>query len=187
MGNAELYKVVLLLGSNLPLGELSPDQIIEEADKEIVDALLPDYLVVESLEDAVFTTEIISTTPCGEFEQTKGADGQVVQTPDFSNQILCCVTDKSMTEVLDQTQRIEKLFGRMRTYKEKNGIYQSRTLDIDILQAFRREGADKVADNGADKTTVWTEITMNTPRLTIPHPQIGTRPFVSVLLNKVKI
>ena len=42
MGNAELYKVVLLLGSNLPLGELSPDQIIEEADKEIVDALLPD-------------------------------------------------------------------------------------------------------------------------------------------------
>ena len=175
MGNAELYKVVLLLGSNLPLGELSPDQIIEEADKEIVDALLPDYLVVESLEDAVFTTEIISTTPCGEFEQTKGADGQVVQTPDFSNQILCCVTDKSMTEVLDQTPRIEKLFGRMRTYKEKNGIY------------FRREGADKMADSGADKTTVWTEITMNTPRLTIPHPQIGTRPFVSVLLNKVKI
>ncbi|MBP5692635.1 MAG: 2-amino-4-hydroxy-6-hydroxymethyldihydropteridine diphosphokinase [Bacteroidales bacterium] len=187
MENMELYKVVLLLGSNLPLGNLSPEQIIEEADKEIVDALLPDYLVVESLEEAVYTTDIISTQPCGEFEETRNEKGEAVPTPDFMNQVLCCITDKAPEEVLSQTQRIEKLFGRMRTYKEKNGIFQNRTLDIDILKAFKHGGADKTADKGEDKTTVWTEIEMNTPKLIIPHPQIKTRPFVSVLLNKLKI
>ena len=60
-----LFKVVLLLGSNLPLGRLSPEQIIAEADKEIIDALLPDYLEVEALEDAVSATEITVTDPCG--------------------------------------------------------------------------------------------------------------------------
>lgn len=187
MAEQQLYKVVLLLGSNLPLGNLSPEQIIEEADKEIVDALLPDYLVVESLEEAVFSTEIISTQPCGDFEETKDDKGEAVPTPDFMNQVLCCITDKTPEEVLTQTQRIEKLFGRMRTYKEKNGIYQNRTLDIDILEAYKREGADKMADKMADKKPHWVEIKMDTPRLTIPHPQIGTRPFVSVLLNKLKI
>lgn len=187
MAEQQLYKVVLLLGSNLPLGHLSLEQIIEEADKEIVDALLPDYLVVESLEEAVFATEIISTQPCGDFEETKDEKGETVPTPEFKNQVLCCITDKTPEEVLTQTQRIEKLFGRMRTYKEKNGIYQNRTLDIDILKAFKGGGADKAADKVEDKTTVWTEIEMNTPKLTIPHPQIKTRPFVSVLLNKLKI
>ena len=42
MENRVLYKVILLLGSNLPLGKMSPEQIIEEADKELIDALLPD-------------------------------------------------------------------------------------------------------------------------------------------------
>ena len=187
MEGLDLYKVVLLLGSNLPLGHMTSEQIIEEADKEIVDALLPDFLVVESLEDAVSSTDIISTQPCGEFEKTIGEDGEVLETPTFSNQVLCCITDKNMEQVLDQIQRIENLFGRMRTYKEKGVIYQNRTLDIDILKAFKMTPADKTPDKGADKKALWTEIKINTPRLIIPHPQIGTRPFVSVLLDKLKI
>ena len=75
-----LFKVVLLLGSNLPLGKLSPEQIIAEADKEIIDALLPDYLEVEALEDAVSTTEITVTDPCGKFEEK--------DPPKFYNQVL---------------------------------------------------------------------------------------------------
>ena len=82
-----LYKVVLLLGSNLPLGRLTPEQIIAEADKEIIDALLPDYLEVESLEDAVSTTETITTEPCGKFEEDNP--------PKFFNQVLSCITDKT--------------------------------------------------------------------------------------------
>ena len=75
-----LFKVVLLLGSNLPLGRLSPEQIIAEADKEIIDALLPDYLEVEALEDAVSATEITVTDPCGKFEEK--------DPPKFYNQVL---------------------------------------------------------------------------------------------------
>lgn len=169
-----LYKVVLLLGSNLPLGRLSPEQIIAEADKEIIDALLPDYLEVEALEEAVSATEITATEPCGKFEEENP--------PKFFNQVLSCITDKTPEEVLGQTQRIEKLFGRMRTYKEKGVIYQSRTLDIDILRAFKGRWADKKADKGADKGVYWAEIKSDNPALVLPHPQVESRPFVKPLM-----
>ena len=174
MENNCLYKVVLLLGSNLPLGRLTPEQIIAEADKEIIDALLPDYLEVEALEDAVCATEITVTEPCGKFEEK--------DPPKFFNQVLSCITDKTPQEVLVQTQRIEKLFGRMRTYKEKGEIYQSRTLDIDILKAYKKQGADKKADKGADKKAYWVEIKSDTKELTLPHPQVETRAFVKPLM-----
>jgi len=179
MENRALYKVILLLGSNLPLGKMSPEQIIEEADKELIDALLPDYLEVGALEEAVFTTPVIQTEPVGKFEEEKTADGRPVKTPVFSNQILLCLTDKDPMEVLDQIQRIENLFGRMRTYKEKGLVYQSRTLDIDILKVFKTAWADKVAD----KRAFWTELEIDNERLTIPHPQVESRPFVKELLD----
>ncbi|MBR6466003.1 MAG: 2-amino-4-hydroxy-6-hydroxymethyldihydropteridine diphosphokinase [Bacteroidales bacterium] len=174
MENNCLYKVVLLLGSNLPLGRLTPERIIAEADKEIIDALLPDYLEVEALEDAVSATEITATEPCGKFEEK--------DPPKFCNQVLSCITDKTPQEVLVQTQRIEKLFGRMRTYKEKGEIYQNRTLDIDILKAYKKQGADKKADKGADKKVYWIEIKSDTKELTLPHPQVETRAFVKPLM-----
>ena len=174
MENNCLYKVVLLLGSNLPLGRLTPEQIIAEADKEIIDALLPDYLEVEALEDAVSATEIAVTEPCGKFEEK--------DPPKFYNQVISCITDKTPEDVLVQTQRIEKLFGRMRTYKEKGEIYQSRTLDIDILKAYKKKGADKKADNGEDKKAYWAEIKSDTKELTLPHPQVETRAFVKPLM-----
>lgn len=174
MMEKSLYKVVLLLGSNLPLGRLTPEQIIAEADKEIIDALLPDYLEVEALEDAVSATEITVTEPCGKFEEK--------DPPKFFNQVLSCITDKNPAEVLAQTQRVEKLFGRMRTYKEKGVIYQSRTLDIDILKAYKNLGADKKADKWEDKKAHWVEIKSDTKELTLPHPQIETRDFVKPLM-----
>lgn len=169
-----LYKVVLLLGSNLPLGRLTPQQIIAEADREIIDALLPDYLEVEALEDAVSATEITVTEPCGKFEEK--------DPPKFYNQVLSCITGKTPQEVLVQTQRIEKLFGRMRTYKEKGVVYESRTLDIDILKAYKRSGADKEADKRADKKAYWVEIKSDNPKLVLPHPQVESRPFVKPLM-----
>ena len=179
MKNKELYKVVLLLGSNLPLGKMSPAMIIEEADKEIIDALLPDYLEVGSLEEAASATEIVETEPCGKFEEENP--------PKFFNQVLSCITDKEPMDVLKETQRIERLFGRMRTYKEKGKVYQSRTLDIDILKAYKCPPADstpdKKADNVADKMAQWVEIESNIPELILPHPQIETRPFVKSLIE----
>lgn len=175
MENRELYKVVLLLGSNLPLGKMSPAMIIEEADKEIIDALLPDYLEVGSLEEAASATEIVETEPCGKFEEENP--------PKFFNQVLSCITDKAPIDVLREIHRIERLFGRMRTYKEKGKVYQSRTLDIDILRAYKCPPADKWPDNRADNTVQWVEIESNTPELILPHPQIETRPFVKDLIE----
>jgi len=185
MEKRKRYKVLLLLGSNLPLGRMTPRQIIEEADREIIDALLPDYLEVGSLDEAVFTTDIMQTKPCGKFEKTLDKEGKEIETPEFSNQILGCITDKSPMEVLDQIQRIEKLFGRMRTYKEKGVVYQSRTLDIDILKVYEEGRADKKADKGADKEAFWSEIKIDNDRLTVPHPQVETRPFVKELLKQI--
>ncbi len=185
MKDSTLYKVVLLLGSNLPLGNLCPKQIIEEAGKEIVDALLPDYLEVDTLQDAVNATEIVETEPCGPFEKQLDENGEVKPVPSFSNQVLVCQTALSPQQVLLQTQRIERLFGRMRTYKVKGEVYQSRTLDIDILQVFEKQRADKVADRMADKNTEWVEIKSNTESLILPHPQIETRGFVKPLLKKL--
>ena len=77
----------------------------------------------------------------------------------------------------------------MRTYKEKGEVYQSRTLDIDILRAYKGNVADKREDKGADKKAYWIEIKSENPKLILPHPQIGTRAFVKPLmasLNKRK-
>lgn len=185
MKDRKLYKVILLLGSNLSLGRMTPAQIIEEADKEIVDALLPDYLEVESLDEAARTTEIIKTEPCGVFDTEKDENGRELPTPEFYNQALCCITDKTPKELLFQIQRIEKLFGRQRTYKVKGETYQSRTLDIDILRIFESAQADKPADKGADKKKEWVELKLNTPDITVPHTQIQTRDFVAPLLKKL--
>ena len=175
-----LYKMILLLGSNLPYGGLSPQQIIEEADKEIIAALLPDYMEIDSLEQIAFTTEIIQTEPCGIFKEDVDFVGNISgPTPPFFNQILCCITDKAPLAALEETFRIENLFGRKRTYKEKGKVYQSRTLDIDILEVYR---ADNKADNRADKDLHWIEIKEDSKKLTLPHPQIRTRPFVKELL-----
>ena len=77
----------------------------------------------------------------------------------------------------------------MRTYKEKGEVYQSRTLDIDILRAYKGNVADKREDKGADKKAFWAEIKSDNPKLILPHPQIVTRAFVKPLmasLNKKK-
>lgn len=175
-----LYKLILLLGSNLPYGELSPKQIIEEADKEIIAALLPDYIEIDSLEQVAFATDIIQTEPCGTFNEDADFVGnESGLTPVFSNQILCCITDKTPLAALEEILKIENLFGRKRTYKEKGKAYQSRTLDIDIIEAYRADGR---ADNGADKNTQWVEVKEYSKRLVLPHPQKETRPFVKELL-----
>ncbi|MBR4802026.1 MAG: 2-amino-4-hydroxy-6-hydroxymethyldihydropteridine diphosphokinase [Bacteroidales bacterium] len=195
MADRDLYKVVLLFGSNLPLGRMSPSQIIEEACKEVIDALLPDYLEVGSLEDAVSATEIHQTEPVGDFEKQTGEDGAEIPVPVFYNRAMTCLTYLAPEEVLAQTQRIEKLFGRMRTLKEqtagvkeddsKKRVYKSRTLDIDILKVYKNIRADKTADKGADKSGEWVEIKSNTPRLVLPHHQVKSRPFVGELLKEL--
>ncbi|MBQ3656134.1 MAG: 2-amino-4-hydroxy-6-hydroxymethyldihydropteridine diphosphokinase [Bacteroidales bacterium] len=72
----------------------------------------------------------------------------------YLNQVLECETFFPPENLLEQTQKIETLLGRIREGKG----YQARTIDIDILFYD-----NKIVD---------------IPRLIIPHPKIALRRFV---------
>lgn len=73
----------------------------------------------------------------------------------FLNQVLVVETRLEPHKVLDRAQEIEKELGRMRN---KNGGYESRTMDVDILY--------------------YDDMKMEDVRLTVPHPLIEEREFV---------
>ena len=64
-------------------------------------------------------------------------------------------------DILDITQSIEKSMGRIKT----TDIYESRTMDIDLL--------------------FYDGLLLDTPRLTLPHPKIAERKFVLVPMNEI--
>lgn len=74
----------------------------------------------------------------------------------FINAAACMLTSLQPEAFLDLTQRVERTLGR--TQKSAGGIYHDRIIDIDIL--------------------FYDNITLNTPRLTIPHPLLHERYFV---------
>jgi 2-amino-4-hydroxy-6-hydroxymethyldihydropteridine diphosphokinase len=80
--------------------------------------------------------------------------------------------------VLEICQEIETELGRVRTgaqYNEKGErIYQSRCIDIDILSMEKQNGEK------------WEAVVVDTPDLTIPHPQLKTRPFARDLYRVLK-
>ncbi len=78
--------------------------------------------------------------------------------PNYINGAIKITTSLSAIELLDTLQSIENQHGRVRTQR-----WGARTLDLDIL-LFNNEQID-------------------TPRLTVPHPQIEFRNFVLVPLN----
>jgi 2-amino-4-hydroxy-6-hydroxymethyldihydropteridine diphosphokinase len=73
--------------------------------------------------------------------------------PDFVNAVAAVDTDLAPIELLDALQRIEQAHGRERPYR-----HAPRTLDLDLL--------------------IYGDITLETPRLTLPHPRLGERAFV---------
>ena len=82
---------------------------------------------------------------------------------DFCN--ICAAFDTQLAplDLLHTTQAIERTLGR--TEKSQNGIYHDRTIDIDIL--------------------LYEGVQMNTPELTIPHPEIKKRDFVTSPLKEI--
>ena len=68
-----------------------------------------------------------------------------------------CIRDRDTTlapmDLLDALQAIEQAHGRERPYRNA-----PRTLDLDLL--------------------LYGDLTLDTPRLTLPHPRLGERAFV---------
>jgi len=80
--------------------------------------------------------------------------------PDFINQVLLIKTALTPPELLNTLLSIEANMGRIRTEK-----YGPRRIDMDIL--------------------LYDNIILNTPALTIPHPQLAHRRFTLLPLGEI--
>ena len=115
------------------------------------------------LEDALrlelMRTEIMET-------EAVGFDG-----PAFLNMAVAFEAPAGLTPVklLNLCQKVEVALGRPRheALYDADGrrVYTSRTIDIDILK--------------------YDDVNCNTKRLTLPHPQVYSRPFAAALLNEI--
>lgn len=81
----------------------------------------------------------------------------------FINTVIEIETEMSPRELLICLKEIEKELGRKS--KSKNGVYSSRTIDLDILYF----------DNQ----------TLISPELVIPHPELANRSFVLIPLSQI--
>lgn len=88
--------------------------------------------------------------------------------PAFLNCVARYNTRKRPETILSVCKEIEKRMGRTDSPQyapDGSRIYHNRIVDVDIL--------------------LYGKIKMNTPELTIPHPQVEERPFIKPLLGQV--
>ena len=81
----------------------------------------------------------------------------------FLNAACLVLTTLSPEECLKATQQIERELGRKR--KSKDGVYHDRPIDIDLL--------------------MYGDLTLSTPKLTLPHPRMKERDFVMIPLREI--
>ena len=81
----------------------------------------------------------------------------------FLNAACLVLTTLSPMQCLEATQKIERELGRRR--KSRGGVYHDRPIDIDLL--------------------MYDDLTMSTPRLTLPHPKMRERDFVMIPLREI--
>ena len=84
----------------------------------------------------------------------------VANLPDYLNQVIEMETNLLPEFILEKTQAIEEKLHRQRTNK-----WQSRTIDIDIL--------------------FYDKVTLNLPKLKIPHPELQNRMFTLAPLDEL--
>lgn len=197
----QLYRVYLLLGSNMG----NREEILNQAVLELIDALLPDYSEVASLDEAVNTSALYETEPWG-FESKEK----------FINQAFTCVTELPPHRVLEECLRIEKELGRVRDgvrFNDKGErVYSSRPIDIDILLAYeqrtlpsdesglgrtsgsgiKRGGGERVlSGSGREKrggkgrdNAVWELCRIDDEDLVVPHPRMHEREFAKMPMRE---
>jgi 2-amino-4-hydroxy-6-hydroxymethyldihydropteridine diphosphokinase len=86
----------------------------------------------------------------------------VLEQGPFINACIAVETSLSPHHLLDRMQQTEQALGRDRAGERRWG---PRTIDIDLL--------------------AYDDVTINSPRLTLPHPRMFARPFVLVPLAEI--
>jgi 2-amino-4-hydroxy-6-hydroxymethyldihydropteridine diphosphokinase len=88
------------------------------------------------------------------------AMGPIAQ-PDFVNAVACFATSQGPLDLLGELNRIEERQGRVRTAER----WGPRSLDLDLL--------------------LYGDVTVDEPRLTVPHPGLPERAFVLIPLAEL--
>lgn len=91
----------------------------------------------------------------------------IVDGKSFLNGVAELETALSPRALLDQLLEIERAHGRARKRRGRAGVYQSRTLDLDLLL----HGDHRIAEEG----------------LVVPHPRMLEREFVLVPLRELGV
>ena len=113
--------------------------------------------------DKAFCGRRVQLTPVLE-TQACGFDG-----PPFLNAVVVYRSARKPENILKICKSIERSMGRTDAPEyapDGSRIYHDRIIDIDIL--------------------LYGDLAVSTPTLTIPHPQVESRPFVKVLLEQLK-
>ena len=113
--------------------------------------------------DKAFCGRRVQLTPVLE-TQACGFDG-----PPFLNAVVVYRSARKPENILKICKSIERSMGRTDPPEyaaDGSRIYHDRIIDIDIL--------------------LYGDLAVRTPSLTIPHPQVESRPFVKVLLEQLK-
>lgn len=87
---------------------------------------------------------------------------------------MCCAVETDLTplRMLKATQSIERQLGRR--HKTEDGQYSDRTIDIDIIRVFDKDGKEKSFN-----------FQLSTFNLIIPHPLWHERDFVKIPLAEI--
>ncbi len=150
---------LIALGSNLPVDDLTPEQVLEQALAALAVLGLP----------AVQTSRFYQT-PC--FPAGAG--------PDYVNAAACLQTALPAPDVLARLHAVEAQFGRARTTR-----WAGRTLDLDLIAMGDAVLPDAIlwqhwADLAPDQQSQ-----IAPTQLILPHPRLQDRAFVLVPLADI--
>lgn len=149
-------KAVIALGSNLPLGEMSPRIILMAAAQEI-SLLMGEQCQVSRL----------FQTPC--FPAGAG--------PDYVNAALSVETDHAPEALLQCLHEVEAKFSRQREQR-----WGMRTLDLDLISMGETVFPDLDRHRHWRDLPLEQQMTQTPQHLILPHPRVQDRAFVLVPL-----
>ncbi|OIQ45737.1 MAG: 2-amino-4-hydroxy-6-hydroxymethyldihydropteridine diphosphokinase [Roseobacter sp. MedPE-SW] len=147
-------KAIISLGSNLPLGEMSPRQILQAATREVA------LLMGEQCQVSRFFQ-----TPC--FPAGAG--------PDYVNAALTVETDLEPEPFLQVLHSVEAKFARSR--KQRWGM---RTLDLDLISLGEKVFPDPAVHKHWRDLPLEQQKMQTPEQLILPHPRLQDRAFVLV-------
>ncbi len=120
-------------------------------------------------------SDVINTAPWGYQSEN-----------DYLNQVVLIHTDLNANDLLRRAKEIERGLGRTQK-SEQHGdrvVYHDRTIDIDILLAFRCDNISELASYSDITSLVEHSVSVNSADLTIPHPLLMQRDFVTIPLQQ---